>query len=72
MGGSDFMAPEVKAAVPVPDKSDDEIQNIAERQRRRLFKGDMGRASTMLTGGSGASSAGASKAVRMLGVSGGF
>lgn len=58
--------------VPVPDKSSSEVQNLADEQRKRIYGSSAGRANAMLTSGSGASTAGYSKAVRMLGGSGGY
>ena len=49
---------------PVPERSDTETQTLAEEQRKRFF-GRSGRASTMLTGGSGVDEG--SAAVRFLG-----
>lgn len=58
--------------VSVPDKSSSEVQNLADEQRKRIYGSSAGRANAMLTSGSGASTAGYSKAVRMLGSSGGY
>lgn len=70
-GGSSPSIPK-QEVVPAPDKSSTEVQNLADEQRRRLYGNSAGRANAMLTGGAGASSAGFSKAVRMLGSSGGY
>ena len=59
--------PEVKDPAPLPpppERSDADTAALAERQRAGFFNRG-GRATTMLTGGSGTS--GASSAVRFLG-----
>lgn len=52
---------------PPPERTDAEIATLAEKQRRRYFTGQGGRASTMLTGSRGVSEASQSSAVAMLG-----
>lgn len=74
-GGSGSSSPIVLPAtetVAVPDKSSTEVQALADEQRKKIYGSSAGRANAMLTGGSGVSTAGTSKAVRMLGTSGGF
>ena len=71
-GGSSPTILPATETVPVPDKSSSEVQNLADEQRKRIYGSSAGRANAMLTSGSGASTAGYSKAVRMLGSSGGY
>lgn len=76
MGGI-FSSPKVPAAPapapapepppPPPERTDAEIAALAEKQRRRFFAKQGGRASTMLTGASGVSEANQSAAVAYLG-----
>lgn len=53
------------APEPVPERSAEETATLAEEQRSRFFRGQGGRAMTMLTGGTGTS--GGSAAQRFLG-----
>lgn len=60
-------APEVRypdALPPPPERSDADTASLAEQQRSKFFRKG-GRASTMLTGGSGTE--GSSSAIRFLG-----
>ena len=71
-GGGGSISIPASETVPVPDKSSTEVQNLADEQRKRIYGNSAGRANAMLTSGAGASTAGYSKAVRMLGSSGGY
>lgn len=65
--------PPAPAPVVVPDvpgRSADEIQAEADRQRRRFYGTQGGRARTMLTGGSGVTGPISSAVVKLLGNSG--
>lgn len=51
MGGS----PPTPKVVQTPSKSDEQVQSLAEEERRRYYSQFGGRATAMLTGGLGAS-----------------